>query len=101
MPSGRHPTSPPHRRRRRDALTWLPVCAAGALLPACDRGSVSGKVGSFKGLDVTGASYGRGFALTDHHGRARTLEDFRGQVVPALRQLSVLPNPLGERLHAH
>lgn len=68
-------------RGRRAALAWLAAAAAGGLLSACERASVSGKAGGFKGLDVTGAAYGRGLALTDHHGRARSLEDFRGQVV--------------------
>lgn len=31
--------------------------------------------------DVTGSSFGRDFALTDHHGTPRTLADFRGKVV--------------------
>jgi protein SCO1/2 len=36
---------------------------------------------AFNGVDVTGAPWGRDFALTDHHGRPRTLRDFRGKVV--------------------
>jgi protein SCO1/2 len=35
----------------------------------------------FESIDVTGVPWGRDFALTDHHGRARTLKDFRGKVV--------------------
>ena len=35
----------------------------------------------FKLTDVTGASFGKGFALTDHNGQRRTLADFRGKVV--------------------
>jgi protein SCO1/2 len=35
----------------------------------------------FEGSDVTGIDYGRGFRLTDHTGRLRTLADFRGKVV--------------------
>ena len=35
----------------------------------------------FELTDVTGASFGRTLALTDHDGKRRTLEDFRGQVV--------------------
>ncbi len=30
---------------------------------------------------MTGADYAKGFALVDHNGKARTLEDFRGKVV--------------------
>jgi len=36
---------------------------------------------SFKSTDITGADYGKDFALTDHTGKARTLGDFRGKVV--------------------
>jgi protein SCO1/2 len=36
---------------------------------------------TFKSSDVTGSAYARDFALTDHHGRPRTLADFRGKVV--------------------
>ncbi|RPJ48637.1 MAG: SCO family protein [Betaproteobacteria bacterium] len=35
----------------------------------------------FKLTDVTGASFGRALALTDHNGQRRTLADFRGKVV--------------------
>lgn len=35
----------------------------------------------FKNTDITGAGYGKAFRLTDHTGKARTLEDFRGSVV--------------------
>ena len=36
---------------------------------------------NFRSSDVTGSSFGRDFALTDHTGKARTLADFRGKVV--------------------
>jgi protein SCO1/2 len=51
------------------------ACAALALA-GC---SASGP--SFKNADITGADYGRGFTLTDHTGKTRTLEDFRGKIV--------------------
>jgi protein SCO1/2 len=35
----------------------------------------------FKSSDVTGASFGRDFALTDHAGKPRTLGDYRGKAV--------------------
>jgi protein SCO1/2 len=41
----------------------------------------SGSGPSFKNTDITGASYGRDFKLTDHTGKTRTLADFRGKVV--------------------
>jgi protein SCO1/2 len=35
----------------------------------------------FKASDITGASFGRDFALTDPSGKARALADFRGKAV--------------------
>jgi len=36
---------------------------------------------SFRNADITGAEFGKDFALTDHTGKPRTLVDFRGKVV--------------------
>ena len=52
-----------------------PVCIALALA-GCGRSGAS-----FKNTDITGADYGRDFALTDHTGKRRALADFRGKVV--------------------
>lgn len=43
----------------------------------------SGESGAprFKLTDVTGASFGKSLALTDHNGQRRTLADFQGKVV--------------------
>jgi protein SCO1/2 len=46
-----------------------------AALAACDRGP------RFKSTDITGAEYGKTLELTDHMGRARTLQEFRGKAV--------------------
>jgi protein SCO1/2 len=35
----------------------------------------------FKSTDITGADYGKNLELTDHTGRPRRLEDFRGKAV--------------------
>lgn len=37
----------------------------------------------FKNTDISGAPWARGFDLTDHTGRRRTLADFKGKVVLA------------------
>lgn len=59
----------------RRALLGLP--AALLLLAGCrGRSPVS-----FSATDITGADFGRRLALTDHHGKPRTLEDFKGKVV--------------------
>lgn len=36
---------------------------------------------AFHNTDLTGASFGRDFSLSDHHGQARHLGDYRGKVV--------------------
>ncbi len=57
------------RRRRFLALSF-------ALLAAC-----SPAPEAFRNTDLTGATFGRGFTLTDHDGRQRSLADFKGQAV--------------------
>ncbi len=36
---------------------------------------------TFRNTDISGAEFGRTLALTDHHGKARTLTEFRGKAV--------------------
>jgi protein SCO1 len=55
---------------------WSTIICSLALLAGCERGTPQ-----FKSTDITGADYGKALALTDHHGRQRTLEDFRGKAV--------------------
>jgi protein SCO1/2 len=50
--------------------------AALLFLAACGDGAPK-----FKSADITGAEYGRTLELTDHAGRPRRLEDFRGKAV--------------------
>lgn len=54
----------------------------------------------FKLTDVTGASFGKDFALTDHNGQRRTLADFKGRVVTLFFGFThcpdVCPTTLGE-----
>jgi protein SCO1/2 len=51
------------------------VLLTAALLAGCN-----GRP-QFKSTDITGADYGKSLELTDHTGRARKLEDFRGKAV--------------------
>jgi protein SCO1/2 len=51
------------------------IIICSLVLAACDTRP------QFHSTDITGAPYGQGFALTDHDGRPRTLEDFRGKAV--------------------
>ena len=65
------------RRHLLVRLTGLGSALTGAaLLGACSK-----ETPSFRGVDITGADYARGFSLKDHDGRLRSLEDFRGKVV--------------------
>ena len=58
----------------------LGLCLTAALgLSGCDK--LGPKPASFQNTDVTGLPYAQDFALTDHHGKARTLADFKGKVV--------------------
>jgi len=54
--------------------------AAAALLAACDRSPGGAPALQFKGVDITGAEYGRQLALPDQDGKPRTLADFKGKV---------------------
>ncbi len=66
--------------RRRSALKKIASSAvlagAVAVFSACTPDKPS-----FRGIDITGADYARGFALTDFNGQPRTLGDFAGKVV--------------------
>lgn len=80
MPQDPQPFPPSPTRRH--ALGWL--AATGALwLTACDQHSAPahGTASPFKGIDVSGAEYARGFQLTDFNGQTRSLTDFKGRVV--------------------
>ena len=46
------------------------------VVAACDGGPPK-----FKSTDITGVDYGRSLELTDHNGKPRRLEDFRGKAV--------------------
>lgn len=66
---------------RRSASLWLGALALGGLLSACDRAPAGAQATAYKGIDITGAPYGRDFSLTDFNGQPRHLSDYRGQVV--------------------
>jgi protein SCO1 len=52
------------------------AAALALLLAACGGGAPK-----FKSTDITGADYGKALELTDHMGKPRHLEDFRGKAV--------------------
>ena len=58
-------------------LLALALTAVTLLLAACgEKPAVA-----FQNTDLTGAAFGRDFALTDHTGKPRTMADFKGKVV--------------------
>lgn len=63
------------------ALTALRLWAALAVLALALCGCGRRDAVQFKSTDVTGAEFGRDFALTDHNGTPRRLADFKGRVV--------------------
>lgn len=66
--------------RQRLAIKFIAACAflagAAGLLSACSEAKPQ-----FSSIDITGADYARDFAMPDHNGRPRSLQDFRGKVV--------------------
>lgn len=56
--------------------TYALLTGAIGLISACSKQGPS-----FAGIDLTGADYAKDFALTDHNGQPRTLQDFAGKVV--------------------
>jgi protein SCO1/2 len=73
------------------------ACLAMAVLAGC---SGNDDAPRFKLTDVTGASFGKELALTDHNGQRRTLADFKGKVVTVFFGFThcpdVCPTTLGE-----
>ena len=63
-------------KRRVAILACSLLCLTGGLLTAC-----SPDKPSFKGVDITGADYAKGFSLPDQNGQLRSLKDFAGKVV--------------------
>ncbi len=62
-----------HSLSRRSVLL---LSASALALTACSKDAPK-----FTGIDITGADYATGFALTDHNGQPRSLADFKGKVV--------------------
>ncbi len=65
-------TDTPMRRR----LLMLAPALATLWLAGCDS-----RKPAFRNTDVPGAEFGKGFELTDHTGKPRTLADYHGKVV--------------------
>jgi protein SCO1/2 len=64
----------------RRQLLIAAAAAAVAGLAGCERAAGPGEKLQFKGVDITGADYGRALSLPDQDGKLRTLADFKGKV---------------------
>lgn len=58
------------------AFALLSTVLLAGVLAACGE-----QKPAFTSIDITGADYGKNFALTDHNGQVRHLSDFAGKVV--------------------
>jgi len=56
---------------------YLALILLTTLLVACQQGSSA----SFIGTDLTGTRFGKPLSLTDHTGKLRSMNDFKGKVV--------------------
>jgi protein SCO1 len=54
---------------------------SAALLAAVALAACNGAAPKFRSTDITGVDYGKTLELSDHHGKLRHLEDFRGKAV--------------------
>ena len=68
-------TSSAMPRRRQWLLGVAAACSSAWLLAGC------GDKPAFRGVDITGADYGRELSLPDQQGRIRSLAEFKGQLV--------------------
>ena len=59
-------------------LAGVVILVFASFIAGCERTSPPP---AFELTDITGATFGQGFRLTDHNGQARTLADFHGKVV--------------------
>lgn len=55
---------------------YLILFALGLAMFGCSKAPLE-----FKNVDLTGADYAKNFSLTDHHGKTRSLADFKGKAV--------------------
>jgi protein SCO1/2 len=61
------------------AFATAGMLALALLAAGCDK--LASKPPAFQNTDLTGLDYAKGFSLTDHTGKPRTLADFKGKLV--------------------
>ena len=69
-----------------------------AVLVGCNK-AANNPAGQFSGIDITGADYGKSLKLTDHTGKVRILEDFKGKVVLVFFGFTQCPEVCPTTLH--
>ena len=75
------------------AILLLSVSLAG-----CDNAATTSP-SPFSGIDITGADYGKALKLTDHTGKSRSLDDFKGKVVLVFFGFTHCPEVCPTTLH--
>ncbi len=75
------------------AILLLSVSLAG-----CDNVATTSQP-PFSGIDITGADYGKALKLTDHTGKSRSLDDFKGKVVLVFFGFTHCPEVCPTTLH--
>lgn len=68
------------------------------VLVGCDNAATD-SAPQFSGIDITGADYGKALKLTDHTGKVRTLQDFKGKVVLVFFGFTQCPEICPTTLH--
>ena len=68
------------------------------VLVGCDN-AAKDSAPQFSGIDITGADYGKALKLTDHTGKVRTLQDFKGKVVLVFFGFTQCPEICPTTLH--
>jgi protein SCO1 len=76
------------------------LLAVAALIAALAVAACGQPQAQFRGVDITGADYGKDFRLTDHNGLPRQIADFRGKAVVMffgyIQCPDVCPTTMGE-----
>jgi protein SCO1 len=76
----------------------LAVVGLLLVLVGCDNTAKDSAL-QFSGIDITGADYGKALKLTDHTGKVRTLQDYKGKVVLVFFGFTQCPEICPTTLH--
>ena len=76
----------------------LAILLLSVSLVGCDNAATTSPP-PFSGIDITGADYGKALKLTDHTGKSRSLDDFKGKVVLVFFGFTHCPEVCPTTLH--